>query len=390
MRNSMHFLFHRRTPWNEEIRCSTNIFASLALEKGHQVTYMPGTMHLGRIMKKSGNYSSWRKGFRNEDGAAIYTPMSLVPFLKGPILSGPLAADLSYSTFIPGLKKVFRQKGIPAPEVIWTVPPGSSALRSAFPGAKLIHQVVDYYPSHFGERIKKVEKQDYARADHILTIGHSLEKYMRDELEVPGEKITVLGQGVDISRFQGQLPEPEEYKGITGPIAVWVGVCNKMDRELCSTVARAMEKRKGLFMIIGPEAEWSRDFANEHKSVVLAGSRHARDIPNYLVYADIGIMLYDRSRQDVYKGQHPLKLYEYAAAGLSILATPHDEFHYHEVPAIIIEAEEQVESAIENALGERIKMKEKSLSFAESHSWDSAFQRAMDAIGKNKKPVVSS
>lgn len=376
----MHILFHRRTPWNGEVRCSTNIFASMAIDYGMTVSYLPGTMHIGRVLKKSGNYNSWKKGFRHEAGATVYTPFSLVPFLKGPLLSSPLTASLSYKSFIPPLRNVFKKHRLGSPDVIWTVPPGSSAIRSEFPKARLIHQVVDYYPSHFGDRIRNVEKQDYARADHILTIGHAMKEYIVDELGVPERKITILGQGVDVSRFDHPFRQPEEYQGIEGPIGVWIGVCSKMDRDLCDELARVLKTRKGYFFVIGPKTSWSDAFAAKHENVLFLGKKHPDAIVDFLRGADLGIMLYDQSRQDVYKGQHPLKLYEYAAAGLAILSTPHEEFRYLDVPALIVKRTTDIEPLINQALSNMEEWRSKAVRFASAHPWESAFEKAMESI----------
>ena len=64
-------------------------------------------------------------------------------------------------------------------------------------------------------------------------------------------------------------------------------------------------------------------------------------------------MLYDRSRASVYKGQNPLKLYEYLAAGLSVLSTPHDEYEYVNPPVIIVENTEDIAPAVTKTVQEK-------------------------------------
>ena len=230
-------------------------------------------------------------------------------------------------------------------------------------------QVVDYYPAWGGEHIRALEERDYARADLIVSIGHAITHHLTDTLGVPESKILTLGQGVFPERYCATLPEPDEIADLPHPRAIWVGWTAKVDPALFEAAASALAEMGGSLILIGPETDWSRDFASRHAHVRALGARPPEATPAFLVHSDIGLMLYDQSKPEVYKGQHPLKLYEYAAAGLAILTTPHDEFDWLKPPVITVNEASGVAPALESAWRERDDWRQRTTAFAAEHDW---------------------
>ncbi|MAX81587.1 MAG: hypothetical protein CL843_15610 [Crocinitomicaceae bacterium] len=375
----MHLLFHRYTPWQRHIRCSTNIYAEKAIENGVDVSYMSG---ITNPLKLARNRKIEKINFRKS--AYNFTPFTLIPFTKGAPFNHQVFADLSYTSFLPSISSIL-DKGYGDPDVIWTVPPGSSGLQKNFSNVPLIMQVVDYYPAFLGEGIKKIEKKDYSRADHIFTIGGAMSAYLINDLKVNPNKITSLGQGVDIEKYKKEYSIPNDIAELPDPIAIWVGVVNKGDQPMFEKVAAHMDKIGGSFVIIGPETEWARSMAARFENCKCLGPKMSDEIPAYLLNSDIGIMLYNRNKLAIYKGQHPLKLYEYAAAGLSIISTHHEEYNYLDKPPLyVINNENEVDDSIDWALANRNEKKQNAIAFAEKHTWDNAFDKALSIINKIK------
>jgi len=374
-----HVLLHRNTPWHQEIHCSTQIYAEYFLKAGHRVTYMQGMSHAGRLLASKGNASSWWEGPRREDQAWVFTPLSIVPYMSRRPLRSSLAADLAYLSCVPDLKAQVKRSGNGLPDVIWTARPGSGALKRIFPDSLLVFQVVDYYPAYRGEYIKDVEREDYQRADHLFLIGHSMVPYLVEELGVLRSKITVLGQGVALGEYKQDREIPDDLARTSSPRAIWVGVLEKGDARLFEAAAESIGKRGGSLVLVGPEAKWAEDLQHRYSNVHVLGARAPSRVPSYLCHSDVGLMLYDQSRQQVYRGQNPLKLYEYAAAGLSILSTPHEEFEYLDPPVIEVCEVKDVAEAIDHGLEQRDQWREDALNFVSDRSWTSRF---MEAEGK--------
>lgn len=364
-------LFHRYTPWKDHIRCSTNVFAEKALLNGHKVFYLEKLVHPFRIIK--GVFPT-KKGYKSE--ALFCRPFTWVPFMKSGLFSQPFFSSLTYRLISPYYKSIIRNF---QPDIIWTVPPGSSSLRNIYPKAKLVIQVVDYYPAFLGDKIKQVEKKDYEAADHIFTIGNSMTKYLVEDLHISKAKITTLGQGVDFERYQKKYEKPAEIQKLKGDIFIYVGLLSKLDEEYISYIVSVLKERNASLLCIGPEVpDWLLKF-NTNERVIITNSKPSEQIPAYLQYADYGLMLYDQNKQDIYKGQHPLKLYEYAACGLKIISTPHDEFITLEPPCNIVNSISDLEYLIKNP-NSFLHSKKQVVEFASKYSWKSIFLNAIEKL----------
>lgn len=370
-----HILFHRPTIWDSEIQCSTKLLARLFAQRGFDVTYLQSPLDPIHLAKGTGGYwRTWRKGAYEYHGVRIVTPATPVPVRDMFGLNGKMAASLRYRLAVPPLNKLVKGGGQGAPDLIWTTVPGSMpALRRAFPHARHVFHVIDYYPAFRGEGVKPLERADYAAADTVITIGQTLKNYVVDELGVPSDKVEVLGQGVELERYRStsveSVSEPDALTNLPRPRAIWSGVLSKGDPELFHAAATAMAERGGSLILLGPSAPWADALAKAMPQTVHAlGSVRPDALPAYLAHADIGLMLYDRSKQAVYKGQNPLKLYEYAAAGLQILSTSHEEFAFLDPPIFPVKDAASVHSAIDAALdpGRRLTALD---NFAEQHDW---------------------
>jgi|GEM_PF-1146659 len=379
-KNAVHILLHRPTPWVSDIKCSTKIYAEHFRDDGYDVTYLEGLPHLGHLAARRGYYPFWRRTPRWQDGVWIVSAAAVIPFLKIPPFRSSWAARANYFTCVPSIPSLVRRSGRIRPDVIWTAKPGSSALKRLFPNAILIFQVVDYYPAFTGGYIKKTEKQDYERADHVFVIGRALQDYLTGELNIASDKITVLNQGVSLGEYSGEYAEPEDLKPIPRPRAIYVGVLGKCDPSLFEAAASRLQKIGGSLVLIGPAADWVSSMSGKFSNVFALGPKPPDIVPAYLKNSDVGLMLYDLERMIVYRGQNPLKLYQYAAAGLPILSTPHDEFEYIEPPVLEVRSPLDVPKALDAALRKRSDWRLKTMRFAEQYSWSKSFREAESII----------
>ena len=375
-------LFHRPTPWGSDIQCSTKVLARLSAMRGHEVQYMQAPLDPVHLLRGSGGYlTEWRAAPRSDVGVEIVVPATPVPMRDVWPINTLWAARLRYDLCRPSLPR------LGAPDLVWTTVPGSGrAMKRAFPNAKVVFHVVDYYPAFRGEAVKPLERDDYAAVDAVATISGTLTDYLTQELAVQEAKITTLGQGVEREIYTPDLPEPERLAPLPHPRAVWTGAMGKGDPALFEEVAKEMAAQGGSLVLIGPEAAWADDLAAAHPDTVhLMGTVKPSELPSWLVHCDLGLMLYNRARQAVYRGQNPLKLYEYAAAGLPVLSTPHDEFARLDPPVAILSEETAVIPALRTALADAKAQGQAMLRFAETRSWNSILTRIFDLYLPNGK-----
>ncbi len=87
------------------------------------------------------------------------------------------------------------------------------------------------------------------------------------------------------------------------------------------------------FVLIGPEKE-IRPKLQARKILHLLGRRPFEALSSYLHHADVGIIPFNRTKHpNLVNAINPLKLYEYTACGLPVVATRWDELEQIHPPA---------------------------------------------------------
>ncbi len=138
-----------------------------------------------------------------------------------------------------------------------------------------------------------------------------------------GAKRTLrLGNGVDAGFFSRGRTKPAEYRDLRGAVAVYLGAWdNRVDSSLLLSVARRMPDVN--FVIVGDVCVSGVRRAGKLKNLHLIGPRPYEVVPAYLQHADVGLLPFDVSGQpDLVLSTDPLKLYQYLASGLGVVATP--------------------------------------------------------------------
>lgn len=319
-----------------------------------------------------------------EDGVFVCTTMSVFPYLDSTSALARVTSWLRYHLCIPSIRSTVNLSAFGEPDIIWSTIPGSSELKKLFPSSTFVFHVVDRYSAFRGDAVKALEKKDYEAADVDLVIGEALKNFLLNDLDIPSSKVVNIGQGVHLERFRIEQEKPAEYAKCSGPIAVWLGLLNKLDRPMLRTVVKQIGNLGGDVFIIGKKEGWINELEWDISNLHFIGSRNADEVAPFLVNADIGLMLYDRQKAEVYEGQHPLKLYEYAAAGLCVLSTYHKEFETLDPPVIQVNTEDEIIDFFRSYSDQLEKCKNEMLLFSEEHSWDKCADKALRAIDNLK------
>jgi len=164
--------------------------------------------------------------------------------------------------------------------------------------------------------------------------------YTADALKVRVEaagarKHRALPNGVDFAHFADGAPAaPPEYERLPRPIAVYAGSLEEwFDYDLLAQSAAALPDVS--FVLIGPEALARRRLPARPNIHVLGRKPYAQ-LPAFLRHADVGIIPFDVARHGaLVHGVNPLKLYEYLASGLPVVATRWEALAALESPALL-------------------------------------------------------
>lgn len=131
----------------------------------------------------------------------------------------------------------------------------------------------------------------------------------------------LLENGVDYAHFSKPQPCPPEYQTLHRPRAVYVGAID--ERFDCAAVEGLAAARPEMsIVLVGPvstplPAGWAR-----LKNIIQAGVRDYHAIPAYLQHADVALLPLNGHAAN---RRSPMKLYEYASAGLPIVSAATEE-----------------------------------------------------------------
>lgn len=138
------------------------------------------------------------------------------------------------------------------------------------------------------------------------------------EQKVPGAQVTTVPNGVSISRI---TPAPESDRGVivtfVGTLKPWHGVS-----DLIAAAALAKEPWRLRILGDGPEREaLEAQAAQLGLEVDFAGSIAPEEMPAAIAGSAIGVAPYPAPSDNSEHYFSPLKVYEYLAAGLPVVAT---------------------------------------------------------------------
>lgn len=156
---------------------------------------------------------------------------------------------------------------------------------------------------------------DQARMSDLILVAAA---GIKDELisfKVQTDKIVILPNGVDTSRYEKDYEKPDAYKKLTGPIAVYVGNIGIIDHDLLRLAASHLPSVN--FFIIGPHKK--NVMKQIPHNLVYHGYVLPDKVPSYIQNATVGLVPIIAQRWGIM--ERPRKLYEYLAAGIPVVST---------------------------------------------------------------------
>jgi glycosyltransferase involved in cell wall biosynthesis len=323
----MDVLCFSSTDWHGKWGSRQQVMVRLA-RRGHRVLFvewLAGLEHFWRYPDlRHRRPQRWREGLEEvEPGLWVLAPPPLLPgryYL-------PAVARLNAELIRRWLRPHVRRLKMPRP-ILWLYQPEHGPLIGRLNEQLTVYHCIDEFAAgisgHKHRVITTLEARLLARAD--IVFANSLLTFQRKVTRNPNTYR--IPSGADVEHF-GQALDPATpvhaaLATIPHPIAGTIGnVNNKLDIQLLADVAALL--RDWRFVFVGQIYPRTVDLRplQELPNVHLLGRFPFAELPGLVKGMDVCLLPYAETEFTRYRS--PLKLYEYMAAGKSIISTNHPE-----------------------------------------------------------------
>jgi glycosyltransferase involved in cell wall biosynthesis len=361
--------------WDSPIRVGGRAFAERFLQAGWDVAWINGPLAPWNLLRGNDEVARrrecwWQGGreiARDPGRLFLYAPMAMLPYRSYPVLDRPWFHRHSLDATLPSLWRILRDHGFGTVDLLWlaTGSPMLPLLDRVRHGKSLYRLSDDTgsFPDT-PKSYRALEEEALARVDCVIATAASL----AERASRLCERTLLLPNGVDGGRFFGLAKRPEAggQRRRLGRI-VYVGALDSwFDWRTIQALARALPEVQ--LLLAGPirmDVSWARGFTN----ILLPGAVDPEEVPRLLCESDVGIIPFVDS--PLTRSIHPVKLYEYFAAGLPVVASNLDEIRRIGSPAVLARSEAEWVEGVQAAwAGHR---RDEVLAFAARHDWSARF-----------------
>lgn len=269
--------------------------------------------------------------------------------------------------------------------VLWAYVPQAEALLDGLDPALVVYHCVDDVAAQKGvdaESFRAAEQRFARRADLVLASAPALAERMRtlsgNVLYAPNVADTpIFATALDSG------PADPAVEALPRPRLVFQGaiVATKLDLGLLVEAARL--RPDWSFVLVGPSGAGDPggdvSALEAAPNIHFVGARPAADLPQVLRGADAGLIPY--AINDLTRSVFPMKVYEYLAAGLPVLATPLPALEGVEAIDTVATAADLVAAAERELAADTPERRRQRSADAAAHSWEARIEEIEAALG---------
>jgi len=264
-----------------------------------------------RIVKKLRDFSGGHKSVAER--IHVYSPIAI------PFHGNALARWINRKALQWSVRRVCRRLGFDRP-VTWTFEPASAEVAGRLGEGALVYHCVDEFSEFSGTdkaALLELERQLMTKSDCVFV---SSDRLLANKRQYNPNTFLVT-HGVDVAHFRAACDAyttvPEDIASLTGPVVGFFGlIADWVDLELIRFLADARPDWN--FVLIGKHVTDLRAVSGL-KNVHILGPRPYAVLPNYAKAFDAAILPFVVNNLTL--AANPLKLREYLAAGLPVVAT---------------------------------------------------------------------
>ena len=249
-----------------------------------------------------------------EPGLWEWVPIGLLPWVWGAHFGKRLGNILP--SFAVGIDRTLRRTGFMQPDLLLIDHPQFCNLERAVSATRMAYRATDLYREMHDRRVvDALERRLLSRADCAIATSEPVARRLR---ELGAARPYLIENGAEVAHFARPAARPPEYEDATVSRVVFAGAIDfRFDADLVLRLAAARPAVE--FVIIGSGSGAPALTAAALRNVRLLGPRPYALLPAYLQHAQAGLLPLNDHPANA--GRSPMKLYEYAAAGIPVLAS---------------------------------------------------------------------
>lgn len=363
--------------WTSIFQVGSHHLAREFLKMGYEIAFISdpiSPLHLlgGNSLKE--RFRLYRSGGIREDRLWAYVPAALLPPQNKPLLRSEWVHRHWHQLTIPSVVKKVQKQGFGRVDILYLDTAMQSFWLKNIRARKTVYRMADLTAGFKKSTpaLLKLEQELIQKVDLVVCTAKTLMENLKGKASA---RIEHLPNGVPFAHFAGTSKLPIEYQTIPKPIAIYVGAIDDwFDFALIQKLAHEMPQVS--FVLIGPV---KKNGLQRSKNIYLLGPRPYSEIPSYLQFASVGLIPFDiQNHPDLIHNVNPLKLYEYMASGLPVVATRWRELENIASPALLCSSFEEFKDSLCRALEERNAAAMRN--FAEKLDWSHQSQQLIDFL----------
>ena len=322
----------------------------------------------------------YKKGGESTGSIFYYVPRSIFTPQNKPFLSSNFILNNWQNFTCPNLLNFIKKQGFGEVDILWFDSPLFGFLLDTITYKKSILRIADYSKgfnavsdAQFNAEINIANKVDAV----IYTAKNLKEKYnqIKDK-----SKMKYVPNGIDLDFFKtADRSLPQELEGIPEPRVIYVGAIHDwFDVDLVHYCAKNLPNYS--FIIIGPEQK-DLSLLKKLKNVHILGAISYDKIPAFLYNSQVGIIPFNvKDYPDLVNNINPLKVYEYFAAGIPVVAISWQELKQLEDLIFLSNSKEDFMLNIEKSMHSNKDRMDKTANFIKDNDWNAKIQKILNLL----------
>ena len=322
------------------------------------------------------HWRKWKKGVREiGHNLYLYPGPPMLPLGRSYLPINHINQRLIFS----GVERALTELKMTNP-LVWIGDPYFSIFARDHGRPLTVFDWIHEDPGRTESRISRVYRALRAeiikRSDIIFTPSRLIyERHGRND-----PRFSLIPHGVDLDSFSPRnnpLPLPADLGAIPLPRIGFSGTVGPaVDRKLLNFLAENLPGYS--FVIIGP-VQGNVDTLKKQPNIYFLGPRNRKELPRYLEHLSAGIIPYIVSRRT--ETVHPVKTYEYLAAGLPVISTDLPELHHRRGTIVLASSPQDFLHFLKRSLKEdNREQRTERRRVACNHSWESRMETIEDII----------